>query len=973
MANIAKEDILIGNLKYNLYDDNTAEVIGVEYKTVTSILIPIKITYENTQYTVSIIQKGALGGCNSIEELTTPFIGTDSSPYLGHLFGGENYQANKQYVPQSLKSVTCSGEQTSMKGGAFHSCEYIEEIILPEGLTHIGGWTFASCHALKKMILPNSLTRIEANIFYNCYSLQEISVPYIGQLRDKRSDQPLYPFGYWFGQVNGSNVYQIQQRYYDEEDATGKRQTITGNFSIPYSLKKITVTGGEIPYGAFENCSEVENIILSEGVTSIDTSVFYNCKKLTEMIIPNSVTYLGSSSLFYNCYDLEKVVYPNNDSQLVVGFANFANCKNLKDVAFYNNVTSIGGNAFYGCLELAELVLPNGVRTINQGALTACSKLTKLTIPFVGTSHHTYGSNPYFGSLFSNYNQQCPEGNDNGNPKVNKEVPTSLTTVIVTGQETIPGSVFKGCGNLTTISFSDTTKRIETNALANCPGLMNFKLPSAIEHLGSWALANCSQITTIEIPRTLKKIGNEVFYGTKLSKIIYNAEEAAFESKGVVERGTPFSSGDERKVDKVNIIIGPDVSIIPSYMFKKGTVGKTSTYYFNISNIVIMDNPLKEKITIEDNAFGDAIQPITVYIPKNVSADTNAFGNNITVADKEYVSMEDFVGFTYNGVHSSNLKIYRTSNGNRYDDNITAAMTDKTVDVPGGDGQYYFGTTFKNRTFTVNYVFDSLTEGDIRRIKQTFSGDGIHDLVFDERPYQVWSAKVTGTASMKHLCFEENGQRIYKGEGSITFTCYYPFAHSPTKLWQQNMENGGKLEYAASDGKWLNNYEPQIYTNISEWKDGADLPEVPEHRVNWSDWNGYSVRGDKSTTVKVGFALSTEPDGQSRTIQKIRLTEDNEITFDNLSFTEWDSLIWDTKTGIITVGKAVEGQSPLIQTDSEIISYSGNGCQTFKPGEIIKPSFLWSGTNWYVAYHYTFQEDPQNHMMIDIDYNYLYN
>ena len=48
--------------------------------------------------------------------------------------------------------------------------------------------------------------------------------------------------------------------------------------------------------------------------------------------------------------------------------------------------------------------------------------------------------------------------------------------------------------------------------------------------------------------------------------------------------------------------------------------------------------------------------------------------------------MEDFVGFTYNGVHSSDLKIYRTNSGDRYDDNITATMTDKTVDVPGGDG-----------------------------------------------------------------------------------------------------------------------------------------------------------------------------------------------------------------------------------------------------------------------------------------------
>ena len=83
----------------------------------------------------------------------------------------------------------------------------------------------------------------------------------------------------------------------------------------------------------------------------------------------------------------------------------------------------------------------------------------------------------------------------------------------------------------------------------------------------------------------------------------------------------------------------------------------------------------------------------------------------------------DFIGFTYNGIHSwRDLGIYRTSDGSRYNNNLTATMTDKTVDVPSGDGQYYFGTTFKNRTFTVNYAFDNLTEEEanmVRRGKNT--------------------------------------------------------------------------------------------------------------------------------------------------------------------------------------------------------------------------------------------------------------
>ena len=362
-------------------------------------------------------------------------------------------------------------------------------------------------------------------------------------------------------------------------------------------------------------------------------------------------------------------------------------------------------------------------------------------------------------------------------------------------------------------------------------------------------------------------------------------------------------------------------------MFKKGS--ETAAHYLNISNIGIAENLSKENIIIEDNAFGDAVQPITVYIPKNATVSANAFGQNITVANREYLLMEDFIGFTYNGIHSSKLKICRTSNGSRYDNNLTATMTDKTADVPGGNGQYYFGTTFKNRTFTVNYAFDSLTESDIRRIKQTFSGDGIHDLVFDEEPYKVWSAKVTGTASMKHLCFEENGKRIYKGEGSITFTCYYPFAHSPTKLWQWNLENGGKLEYMAGDGRFLINYDNNIYTNKAEW--GNSDVVWTNSWINYYD-NGLTVLGDKPTHFKLR-AIRNITDHTKGTIyvynffyntpNKILISFPEPVKFDT-GIHEGQELVWDSKTGLVT----------FIDGDKEtIIPYVGNGVHTLKPGD----------------------------------------
>ena len=140
----------------------------------------------------------------------------------------------------------------------------------------------------------------------------------------------------------------------------------------------------------------------------------------------------------------------------------------------------------------------------------------------------------------------------------------------------------------------------------------------------------------------------------------------------------------------------------------------------------------------------------------------------------------DFIGFTYNGKHSlRDLGIYRTSDGSRYNESLAPSLTDKTADIPGREGQYYFYTTAKNKTFSISYAFDSLTESGLRLLKQVFDGRAIHDLIFDEAPYKTWSAKVTGNSQIKHLCFtDSNGDRVYKGEGSITFTCYWPYART---------------------------------------------------------------------------------------------------------------------------------------------------------------------------------------------------
>jgi hypothetical protein len=62
-----------------------------------------------------------------------------------------------------------------------------------------------------------------------------------------------------------------------------------------------------------------------------------------------------------------------------------------------------------------------------------------------------------------------------------------------------------------------------------------------------------------------------------------------------------------------------------------------------------------------------------------------------------------------------------------------------------------------------------MTEGQMREMRLWLGDKKIHPLVFDEMPHKTWYAKVSGTATMKWLAFDEGPlkERIYKGEGTI--------------------------------------------------------------------------------------------------------------------------------------------------------------------------------------------------------------
>lgn len=142
------------------------------------------------------------------------------------------------------------------------------------------------------------------------------------------------------------------------------------------------------------------------------------------------------------------------------------------------------------------------------------------------------------------------------------------------------------------------------------------------------------------------------------------------------------------------------------------------------------------------------------------------------------ISDDDFIDFSFGDKKASDFNIIRVSNGSRFDENLLPTIQDKTVQVPGADGTYYFGSYYTQRQFSIPIAFNAMTEANLREMRQWLGDKKIKNLVFSEAPYKVYRAKCTGTATIKHICFMENDERIYKGEGTLQFTAYVPFART---------------------------------------------------------------------------------------------------------------------------------------------------------------------------------------------------
>ncbi len=430
------------------------------------------------------------------------------SSYIGGLWAGPATPVTDFNYTINAGPLTITGY--TGQGGAVT----IPSAVNGTPVTGIGSFgNSAGSASLTSIAIPDSITNISTYACSRCARLTAIVVA-----------------------TNNPNYSSLNGVLFDKSQATLIQFPcgVSGSYTNPAGVTSIGTA-------AFENCTNLTGVTLSDGVVSIGTAAFASCTSLATAGISGSVTNLGTSA-FGNCTNLlafivdstnpaysslNGVLFNKTHTTLIQFPAGVAGSYTIP-----GGVLSIGDFVFADCRRLTDITIPNGVAKIGQYAFEFCNGLTNVTIPPSVTSIGDYafaqcpglrgvffaGDAPVFGlSVGANdpltklYYLPDRAGWTSlpGFPLV-VWIPYNYTT----NEGAITITDYYGPGGPVVMPAALNGKpvtSIAANAFLNQTTVTSVTIPGSITNLGDNAFSGCTNLTAVYFSGNAPTVGSSVF------------------------------------------------------------------------------------------------------------------------------------------------------------------------------------------------------------------------------------------------------------------------------------------------------------------------------------------------------------------------------------------------------------------------------------------------------------------------------
>lgn len=283
---------------------------------------------------------------------------------------------------------------------------------------------------------------------------------------------------------------------------------------VSFENNTLLKTVGDGAFAANDNLVNIE----FGGLKEIAPFMFAECVQLKEVVIPDTVTYLGESS--------------------------FEGCTGLRSVTLSKSLTKISSGAFCNT-GIASVILPDSVTAVEDRAFKQ-TKLTAIDLNNVETIGAEAFNATKIATVQSEKVVKLGSGAFSSDVILNK---VSFPNVTIVGSEAfkdcitlsvaelkkaeiIGSGAFYGCSSLTNIEL-DSAKLIGGGAFESASKLTSVTL-KAVEVIMESAFKG-TQITSIELPNTLLSVAEKAFYGAEgLKKIEIKDSENYLSDEGVL-------------------------------------------------------------------------------------------------------------------------------------------------------------------------------------------------------------------------------------------------------------------------------------------------------------------------------------------------------------------------------------------------------------------------------------------------------